>query len=120
MSLTFDDDWGSTVPTGAAALGNTLHPMVAGGNDIMYIANGRYIVSWDGTTFVPQALDLPADTVIQAIKWNNDKLWISAIRPNLTGTNKVTGSLYIWDGTSDSWEYEIKTMGAMGGLFVKN
>lgn len=122
MTSTFDDDWGSTVPTGKAALSSTPHQIIAGGNDLMYIANGAYVTSYDGdaSEFQPQALDLPTGTVVQSIAWNNGKLWISAIKPNLTGSNKVTGSLYLWDGTSDSWEYEIPMIGAIGGLYTKN
>jgi len=45
-------------------------------------------------------LDLPTGAVIQSIAWNNDKVWVSAINPSLTGDNKVTGSIYVWDGTS--------------------
>jgi hypothetical protein len=68
----------------------------------------------------PQALDLPTGSVVQSLAWNNGKVWVAAIKPNLSGSNKVVGSLYIWDGTSDSWEYEIPLMGAIGALHVKN
>jgi len=120
LASTFDDDWGSTVPTGKAALESAPHQMIAGGNDVMYITNGIYIASWDGTTFIPEALDLPTGSVIQSVAWNNDKVWVSAINPNLTGANKVTGSIYVWDGVSSSWDFEIKMMGNVGGLFVKS
>jgi len=120
LASTFDDDWGSTTPTGHAALESAPHQMIVGGNGIMYIANGQYIATYDGTTFIPQELDLTAGSTIQSIAWNNDRLWISAIRPTLTGSNKVNGSLYIWNGVDDSWEYEMKMMGAIGGLHVRN
>ena len=117
---TFDDDWGSTVPSGFAALQNAPHQMIVGGNDVMYIANGPYIASFDGTTLLPQALDLPTGTIVQSIAWNSDKLWIVANRPNLTGSNKNTASIYIWDGTTNSWEAEIRLMGTVGGCHVRN
>ena len=120
LSSTFDDDWGSTVPSGFAALQNAPHQMIVGGNDVMYIANGRYVASWDGTTLLPTALDLPTGTVVQSIAWNADRLWIIANRPNTTGSNKNTASIYIWDGTTNSWEAEIKLMGTAGGSHVKN
>lgn len=121
LASTFDDDWGSTVPSGMAALqGDVPHQMIVGGNDTMYIANGRYVASYDGTTLIPQALDLPTGTVIQSIAWNTDRLWIVANRPNTSGSNKNTASIYIWDGTTNSWEAEIPLMGTAGGCHVKN
>ena len=121
LSSTFDDDWGSTVPTGNAALqGNVPHQMVVGGDDVLYIANGRYVATWDDTTLVPQALDLPTSTVIRSMAWMADRLWISANRPNLSGTNKNIGSIYIWDGYSTSYETEIRIMGEVQALHVKN
>ena len=121
LSSTFDDDYMSTVPAGANTLtGGVPHQMIVGGNDIMYIANGQYVSSFDGTTFIQQALDLPTNTVIQSIAWNGDRLWIAANRPALTGSNKITASVYAWDGAAESWDLEIKMMGSMGALHVKN
>lgn len=122
LSSSFDDDWGSTVPTGAAALvGAVPHQLTKGGDDNMYFANGRYVGKYDGTTYDTQALDLPTGTVVQSIKWNADRLWIAANSPNLSGaTNKNSASIYVWDGVSESWELEIKLMGTVGGLHVKN
>ena len=120
LATTFDDDWGSTVPTGFAALTSNPHQIIVGGNDVMYFANGRYVGSYDGTTFQPLALDLPAGTVIQSIAWMNDRLWIAANKNSLTGSNKNSASVYIWDGTTNSWETEIKLMGSVGGFHVKN
>lgn len=121
LVTTFDDDWGSTVPSGMGGLvGGVPHQIIVGGNDTMYISNGRYITSYDGTTLIPQALDLPTGTVIQSIQWMSDRLWIAANRTNLTGSNKNASSVFVWDGTTDSWESEIKLMGTVGGLHVKN
>lgn len=120
LSATFDDDWGSTVPSGAAALQSAPHPFEVGGNDVLYVGNGLYVCSYDGTTLMPQALDLPTNTVIQDLKWVNDQLWILANRPDTSGTNKNTSSLYVWDGTSTSWSLEIKLMGTGGALHAKN
>ena len=118
---TFDDDWGSTVPSGMGSLvGGVPHQIIVGGNDTMYISNGRYVTSYDGTTLIPQALDLPTGAIIQSITWISDRLWIAANRTNLTGNNKNAASIFIWDGTTDSWEAEIKLMGTTGGLHVKN
>ncbi len=121
LVTTFDDDWGSTIPSGFGGLvGGVPHQIVIGGNDSMYISNGRYVTSYDGTTLIPQALDLPVGTVIQSIQWMSDRLWIAANRTNITGSNKNAASIFIWDGTTNSWESEIKLMGSVGGLHVKN
>ena len=121
LSSTFDDDWGSTVPTGAAALADAPHQMIVGGNDVLYFANGRYIGNYDGTTFDAQALDLPTGFVVQSIAWNNDRLWISARSSSMTiSGNRVPSSVFIWDGTTETWEYEIPVNGASGALYVKN
>lgn len=121
LSATFDDDWGSTVPSGMAALqGSVPHQMIVGGNDVLYFANGRYVGSYDGTTLLPLALDLPTGTVVQSIAWNTDRLWVVANRPSTTGSNKNTASVYVWDGTTNSWEAEIRLMGTAGGCHVKN
>lgn len=121
LSATFDDDFMSTVPTTANTLtGGVPHPMVAAGNDVLYIANGRYVSSYDGTSFVQQALDLPVGVVIQDLAWNSDRLWISANKTNLTGANKNSASVYLWDGTTASWDLEIKIMGTVGAMHVRN
>lgn len=122
----FTDAWASAVPSGAAALqGDTVttpHQMIAAGDDKMYIANGRYVASYDGSTFQAQALDLPTGYVVQSIQWLNDRLYIAANSSDITAfaINKIPASIYIWDGTTSSWESEIKIMGTLGGLHVKN
>lgn len=121
LDATFDDDWGSTVPSGAATLtGGVPHPMVVAGNDTLYIGNGRYVTSYNGTTFIQQALDLPTGAIIQSMRWMSDRLWIAANRSSLTGNNKNEASIFVWDGTTDSWEAEIKLMGTVGAMHVKN
>jgi hypothetical protein len=121
LASTFDDDWGSTVPSGMSTLvGGVPHPMKVGGNDTMAIGNGRYVALFDGTTFQPQALDFPVGSVVQDIEWNSDRWWVTVNRPNLTGANKNTASIFVWDGTTNSWEAEITLMGTAGGSHVKN
>jgi len=120
LSSTFDDDWGSTVPTGATALGSYPHQMVAAGNDTLYIANGPYVTSYDGTTFVEQSLDLPTGSVISSLCWAGNRLWVAANRPNLTGSNNNISSIYSWDGNATSWDDEIIVGGLVSALYVKN
>lgn len=122
LNATFDDDWGSTVPTGMGALSSNPHPMVAGGDDILYIANGNGLGTYNGdtNTLNTAALDLPTNSVVVDVVWNADRVWAATNRPNTSGTNKNTASIYIWDGSATSWETEVKVMGTLGALFVKN
>jgi len=122
LATTFDDDWSQQVPTGKADLQSAPHQMCVGLNDRLYIANGRYIADYIGstTTLGTTALDLPTGTTVQSIKWMNDRLWIGANNSSLTGSNKIKGSIYIWDGSAESWEAEIPVGGRIGALYVKN
>lgn len=118
---TFDDNWGSTVPTGATTLQPSVpHPMIVGTGDIMYIANGPYVATYDGTSLVDQALDLPTSWEIQSLAFHQDKIWIAANSPAVTGTNKNHASIFLWDGTTNQWEAEYKLMGEVGALHVRN
>lgn len=122
MASTFDDDWGSTVPSGKSTLeGGVPHQMVVGGG-VLFITNGRYVAAWDEASakFRPHALDLQAGTVIQSIKWLNDRLYIAANYPNISGSNKNQSAVYIWDGADDVVESKIPLMGTVGGLYTKN
>ncbi len=117
---TFDDDWGSTVPTGAGTLLNAPHPMILGGNNKLYIGNGRYVASLFGTTLTLQALDLPAGDVVVGLQWDHNRLYIATNSFNYGLPNQNIGSIYIWDTTATSWEYQITIMGRIGTLYVKN
>lgn len=115
----FNDIWLSTVAGGTTLTVNP-HQMIVGGNDFLYIANGRYVSSYDGTTFVNADLDLFADAVISSLVWENNQLYIGANRPNTTGSNRNYSSVFIWDGNADSWTDEIRLSGRVGGMFSKN
>lgn len=127
----FDEDWGSTTPTGFGTLQNTStnnspKPMVVAGDDKLYIGNERYVASYDNTTLILQALDLPTDYIIQSLKWMNDRLYIGAANVLKLGAlsnyanNNIDSSIFVWDGTTDSWESEVKIKGLVGALHVKN
>ena len=125
----FDDDWGSTVPTGAATLFSndaltTYHPLCVGLNDVLYIGNAgaSTVGSFDGTTLITSALDLPTLSDVTSIDWFNDKLYIFVNNPrNVTGSQyRYRSSCFIWDGTTNSWETEIPINGRVGGSIVLN
>ena len=118
---TFDDNFMSTVPTdGAVLTAGVPHQMVVGGNDVLYIANGRYVASYDGTTFVAHALDLPAGEEVSSIAWDHNRLYITSNRPDVSTAVYTLGSIYLWDTFSTSWEYQITIPGKVGASFSKN
>ena len=119
LSTTWNKTWWTGV--GGAALTSGLpHPTeVAGTSGVFYIANGQYVAEWNGTTATDDAFNTrDSDSVICDIKWNSNRLWIAANKPNVAG--KKTGSIYVWDGNAPSWETQIKIKGEIGSLYVKN
>lgn len=120
---TFDDDYMSTVPTDAIALqGGVPHQMVVGGDDVLYIANGRYVASYSTSlaTFVDQALDLPQGEVVTSLTWEHNRLYIASRKPNLVASVAAESSVYYWDTTSSSWTYQIKVPGKIGAIYARN
>jgi len=123
QSTTFDDDYMSTVPTDGAALqGGVPHPMAKGGLNKLYIGNGRYVAEYSASTgiFVAQSLNLPSGEVVSGLIHDHNRLYVFANKPNLTSSTYMTGSIYVWDMTSTSWEYQITVPGKTGGAFDKN
>jgi len=119
---TFDDDWGSTTPTGAATLQDAPHPLCVGDDDIMYFGNGRYVGYYDGVNDVISVdeLDLMADAQVVDIGYAGGKVVIAANLPNLTGNNANYGVIYFWDGISESWEEPtIEVPGRIGSILIR-
>jgi len=117
---TFDDDYMSTVPTGATSLsGAGPFQLIVAGDNRMYATNGRYIASFDGTTFTSQALDLPAGEVTVGGVFENNRMYVASNNPNSTSVNNIA-SVYIWDMVSPSWEYQIRVQGRIGALWAEN
>lgn len=122
-SSTYTDTWwtGTLSATALQTLplnaDEPLRPIIVGNNDVMYFANGSYVGSYDGTTAQDKALDLPTNYEIQDLRWMNDRLFIpTTYKPYKDGRS----SIYIWDGTTDSWEAEIPIEGTVGGGYVLN
>jgi hypothetical protein len=124
LTTTFTDAWGSTVPTGHAALqGGVPHQMMVSNADAMYFTNGRYIGVYNlasSGNLVPQILTLPLNSVAVSITGNSGQIYIGSNMPNVSGTNKNKACIYIWDGTAATWTTEIPVMGKIGGMYVKN
>ena len=121
LASTFDDDyWDSGTPA-AADFQSPPHQMVNGGDDVLYIANGRYIASLDGTTGNDQALDFPQNTQTASVTWNNNRLIAAVNRPAISGVNQNLSSVYKWNGVDASWEGQpIEINGRLGALYTKN
>lgn len=103
LASTFDDDWGSTVPTGAAALQKAPHP-VAKKEDIMLFGNGRYVGTFvnSTTTLAPTKLDFGANTEVADVAFMANQWWIAVNQGITTGTNRTIASLYLYDGSAVS------------------
>ncbi len=96
---TFDDDYMSTVPTGAAVLDKDFsHPLIVGDDDNLYIGDGSNLSRFDGTTFTPTALALPNDQVIRSFaKLNNRTLVIFTDTNPSSNTKLGECKAYFWD-----------------------
>lgn len=99
-SGTFDDDWGSTVPTGAAALQSARHP-VAKKEDLMVFGNGRYLGTYNGTTttLAPTKLDFGNDAEVVDVVWHSNLWWI-AVNYSSTSTDRARSEIYLYDGAA--------------------
>ena len=121
LNTTFTDNWGSTIPTGHALLtAGVPHQMMVSWSDKMYFTNGRYVGYYDGSTYAPQNLVLPLNSVAVAITGNSGQIYIGVNMPNVSGNNKNRAVIYIWDGATSTWTTEIIVMGRIGGMHVKN
>lgn len=121
LATTFDDDYWDTGTPAAADLASAPHQMINGGDDVMYVANGQYIATLDGTTGTPQGVDFWANSEVASISWNYNRVLAAVNRPNLTGVNVNQSGVYRWDGFSVSWEGDpIEVNGRIGALYTKN
>jgi len=102
LSSTYDDDWGSTVPEGKAALQKAIHP-VASKEDLMLFGNGRYcgVYTDDSTTLEPTKLDFGQGHEVADIIFHANQWWI-AVNSGVSGTNRNLGSIYLYDGSATS------------------
>lgn len=98
LDATFDDDWGSTVPTGASAILNAKHP-VAIKEDIMVYGNGRYLGVYfsSSNTIVNTQLDFGTNTEVVDVAFYSNQ-WLIAVNQGVNSqTNRSSASLYLWD-----------------------
>jgi len=122
LATTFDDDWGSTVPSGSEALQSAPHQAIHGGDDDCYFTNGRYIgaIRANGVLEV-QALDFWENSQTVSVTWNGNRVAIALNRPNIAGSNFSQSGIYYWNGVSSSWEGDpVEVSGQIGALYTKN
>lgn len=104
LTSTFDDDYFSTVPTGAAALQNAPHP-VAVKQDLMVYGNGRYVGTFitTGVVLAPTKLDFGANTECADVAFHANQWWL-AINSGVVNstTDRASGQIYLYDGSAVS------------------
>src|SRR3990167_6512934 len=102
LSSTFDDDWGSTVPTGAGSLQLDIHPS-AKKEDILMFGNGRYLGTYinSTTTLTLQKLDFGANANVADIAFHANQWWV-AVNEGISGTNRTNASLFLYDSSAVS------------------
>jgi hypothetical protein len=100
LASSFDDHWGSTVPTGAAAIQSAPHP-VATKEDIMLFGNGRYAgVFLDSiNTLSPNKLDFGTGCEVADVAFHANQ-WHIAVNNGVSGTNRNTSQIYQYDGAA--------------------
>lgn len=107
LSSAFDDVFMSTLPAGAVALQNAPHDVIEW-NGILYIANGRYLASFDGQTGAngtlnPTLLDLGVGWEITKVFFTNNFIGICAWKKNTSGnTYRTECKVFFYDGSSTS------------------
>jgi len=113
LANTFDDDYMSTAPAGAAALSSNPHPYIEGDDEKMYFGNGNDLASFDGQTdvngtFSTSAMDIPEDWIITALFKTRGFLGICAVRligTSLTPDSRGESGIFYWDYVSDSFNF---------------
>jgi hypothetical protein len=111
----FTDGWGSATDV---ALENSAHPSLSAA-DIMMFGNGRYVGTYDGTTLDVQALDFESGSEVVDLAYTRSLYWIAVNWPNVAGNNNNEGRIYLWDGTSTSWEDSITVGGRIGCIWAE-
>jgi len=107
LSTTFDDDYMSTVPAGAAAMDtNDDHPLIVGDDDILYVGDGNNVHAFDGQTgangtLSKNVLTLPKGYVVTSFaKFNNQTLVVFAYK-----TTNSTAGFYQSEAKAFFWNY---------------
>jgi len=111
LSSTFDDDWMSTVPTGAGTLVNAPHPNILW-KSYLWFGNGQYVGRFDGETGDNGTLDetklnLGTSVEVTALFLTQNYIGICAWEGSSIDRRGGPCTIYFWDGTSDTYNYSI-------------
>jgi hypothetical protein len=102
--------WNSQLINLTASVAGTEHPLHSFATDL-YIGDGFYLHSWNGTTKTAEELVLPSDYTIIDIDNDGNYLVIAAIKKGRSGLTKSINKIFYWDTISDnnfySAEWEI-------------
>lgn len=102
LASTFDDDYFSTVPTGAAALQSAPHP-VAKKQDILLFGNGRYAGTFisTGVVLAPTKLDFGANTEVADVAFHANQ-WHIAVNSGVANStvDRASAQIYLYDGSA--------------------
>lgn len=114
----FDDVYWVTTLAGTA-LTNNPHQLIVGGDDVLYITNGRYIATLDGTSDNDKAFDLSSSFITTSHVWSSNRLVIAANRPNFAGIANE-GHIFVWNGYDASFEHDIVIKGRIVALWEED
>lgn len=102
LSVTFDDDWGNTVPTGAADLElNAGQFPAATKQDLMVFGNGRYLGVYNSTTntIAVRKLDFGNFHQVADVIFNANQ-WLIAVNSPYNATVPGSASIYFYDAAA--------------------
>ncbi len=127
LSATFDDDYMSTVAASGAVLDTTNpHPLIVGGDDILYIGDGNKLHGFDGQTgangtLSKGALTLPKDYIITSYSKAKNFLVVYAYKSRGTSGssfNRGESTAFFWDYVSEdpTYAYELQGNTVNGGF----
>lgn len=105
LASTYSDSW-QTLSTAS------YHPIKTFMN-LMLVGNGRYLATWDGSTWTAQKLTFPVNWEVRAIDVRGEYAVI-AVNDNRSDRS----ALFYWDGASATYNFvnEITENGAIGAI----
>lgn len=101
--VTRDNVFWTTTKGKTALDSGSPHPLLVYA-DILFIANGRYLNSLDGTTANEMVLDLGSDWIItEMVVYNNQMRIFAEPYYNYAGTSHGLSKMFSYDTTTNSW-----------------
>lgn len=92
------------------------HPMVVGVDDVLYIAHGNYIASYNGTTWTEKKCTLPKNNIIRSIVNYGDNIFAGT-----QNIRKSNADIYSWDRQSNLADLAVRiNENGVNQMIVKN